>query len=172
MRKKWPRTYSISTDTIVLKGADEVLNTLKYFAKSLKASPQARAQEEGNVTEVLAKAIRAARLHYEAPEIAFQAKHWLHTRGLGQCVAMLETHVLLDYLWELAGKDSSALASPGFPRHCSFLLEKQLATCEEKQIMPLPDYVPLGWTGAFSKGDEGDLPGILIIVFDGPPGTG
>ena len=37
--------------------------------------------------------------------------------------------------------------------------------------MPLPDYVPLGWTGAVSKGDEGDLPGILIIVFDGPPGT-
>ena len=27
-------------------------------------------------------------------------------------------------------------------------------------------------TGAVSKGDEGDLPGILIIVFDGPPGTG
>ena len=87
-------------------------------------------------------------------------------------MAILETHVLLDYLWELAGKDSSALASLGFPRHCSFLLEKQLATCEEKQIMPLPDYVPLGWTGAVSKGDEGDLPGILIIVFDGPPGTG
>ena len=70
MRQKWPRTYSISTDTIVLKGADEVLNTLKYFAKSLKASPQARAQEEGNVTEVLAKAIRAAKLHFESPEKA------------------------------------------------------------------------------------------------------
>ena len=70
MRKKWPRKYSISTGTIVLPGADEDLNTLKYFAKSLKASPQARAQEEGNVTEVLAKAIRAARLHFESLEKA------------------------------------------------------------------------------------------------------
>ena len=67
MRKKWPRKYSISTGTIVLPGADEDLNTLKYFAKSLKASPQARAQEEGNRTEVLAKASRAARLHFVIP---------------------------------------------------------------------------------------------------------
>ena len=53
-----------------LRGRDEDLNTLQDFAKSLKASPQARAQEEGNVTEVLAKAIRAARLHFESLEKA------------------------------------------------------------------------------------------------------
>ena len=70
MRKRWPRKRSSSEDKIVLKGADKDLSTLKYFAKSLKASPQARAQEEGNVTEVLAKAIRAARLHFESLEKA------------------------------------------------------------------------------------------------------